>query len=112
MRSPSLNPLGRFPSRRMPARTVKIRHDEETRARIQAAKLIDRLHGHVMGDVDLTAAQVQSARVLLNKSLPDLSNVTLSGDPDNPLQIQRVERTIVDPKNPDSPDISATPSAV
>jgi len=80
----------------MPPRTVKIRHDDETRAKIQAALLIGRLHGHVMGEVDLTAAQVQSARVLLNKSLPDLSNVTLSGDTDNPI-IQRIERVIIRP---------------
>ncbi len=83
----------------MAPRIVKIRHDEETRARIQAAKLIGRLHEHVMGNVDLTNAQVQSARVLLNKSLPDLSNVTLSGDTDNPI-IQRIERVIIRPTDP------------
>ena len=36
-------------------------------------------------------------------------NVTLSGDPDNPLKIERVERIIVDPKNTDGPSIPATP---
>lgn len=57
----------------MPARTRKIRHDENTRAKIQAALIINRLQGHVMGDVQLDAAQVSSAKTLLNKVLPDLT---------------------------------------
>lgn len=64
----------------MPARNVKIRHDEETRAKIQAAQIINRLQGHVMGDVELSPAQVSSAKVLLGKVLPDLTAMDLSGD--------------------------------
>src|SRR6266702_2762477 len=96
----------------MAARTVKIRHDEETRARIQASKLIDRLHAHVMGEVDLTNAQVQSARVLLNKSLPDLSNVQHDGDPENPIHhVMRFEHVIVDPKSSDSEGVPPSTGA-
>lgn len=64
----------------MPARNTKIRHDEQTRAKIQAAQIINRLHNHLMGKVDLTAAQVSSAKVLLGKVLPDLQAITLEGD--------------------------------
>jgi len=63
----------------MPARKNKIRHDEQTRAKIQAAQIINRLHGHVMGEVSLDAAQVSSAKVLLAKILPDLKHMETSG---------------------------------
>lgn len=63
----------------MAARTKKIRHDEETRAKIQAAAIINRLHKHVMGDVTLDSAQVSSAKTLLAKVLPDLKAVEHSG---------------------------------
>lgn len=63
----------------MAARTKKIRHDEDTRKKIQAAQIINRLHGHVMGEVQLDAAQVSSAKTLLAKVLPDLKAVEHSG---------------------------------
>lgn len=56
----------------MPARTRKIRHDVETRTKIQAAQIINRLHGCIMGKLDLSAQQVSAAKVLLAKVLPDL----------------------------------------
>jgi hypothetical protein len=57
----------------MAARTRRIRHDDETRARIQAGVLINRLHRHVMGEIEMTPTQVQAATVLLKKTLPDLA---------------------------------------
>lgn len=63
----------------MPARTKKIRHDENTRAKIQAALIINRLQDHVMGNVEMDAAQVSSAKTLLNKILPDMKAVEHSG---------------------------------
>lgn len=64
----------------MPARVNKIRHDEQTRAKIQASQIINRLHGCVMGEVVLDAQQVSSAKTLLNKVLPDLSSVSMEGE--------------------------------
>lgn len=84
----------------MAARTKKIRHDEETRNKIKAAQIINRLNLHVMGDIELTATQVSSAKLLLGKILPDLQAVTHSGDDDNPLNmVTQIERVIV--KAPD-----------
>lgn len=59
----------------MAARTVKIRHDEETRAKIQAANIIHRLQQCIMGEITLDAQQVSCAKALLNKVLPDLTYV-------------------------------------
>lgn len=66
----------------MPARVNKIRHDEETRAKIQAAQIINRLQGCVNGDITLDAQQVSAAKTLLNKVLPDLSAVSLDAKHD------------------------------
>lgn len=70
----------RLTAKTMPARTRKIRHDDETRAKIQAAQLINRLQGCVMGTVELTSTQVRAAETLLRKVLPDLSATELTGE--------------------------------
>lgn len=64
----------------MAARTRKIRHDENTRLKIQAAQLINRLQGHANGKVDLSPTQVRAIEVLLRKTLPDLSDVRMEVD--------------------------------
>lgn len=57
----------------MPARIRKIRHDEDTRAKIQASQLINRLQNHALGKTEMEQSQIKAAEVLLRKSLPDLS---------------------------------------
>lgn len=64
----------------MAARTKKIRHDENTRLKIQAAQLINRLQGHANGTVELSPTQVRAIEVLLRKTLPDLSDVRMEVD--------------------------------
>jgi len=61
----------------MAARKVEIRHDAETRAKIQAAQIIDRMQACVMGEVVLDSQQVSCAKALLNKVLPDLQSASL-----------------------------------
>lgn len=70
-------------------------HNDETRAKIQGAALINRLMAHVESDKPLMdASQVNAAKTLLNKVLPDLSSIELGGNPDNPLH-HVIERRIV-----------------
>ncbi|MCU7840861.1 MAG: hypothetical protein KZQ94_15965 [Candidatus Thiodiazotropha sp. (ex Troendleina suluensis)] len=64
----------------MPARIRRIRHDENTRMKIKAAQLINRLTKHVNGDIDMKATQVNAALGLLRKCLPDLAAVEWSGE--------------------------------
>lgn len=71
----------------MAARTVKIRHDGETRLKIQTSQLLNRLQNHVDGKIDLSNTQIKATEILLRKSLPDLANVTISGDPENPMKM-------------------------
>lgn len=53
------------------------RHSEETRSKIQADALIKRLSSIAMGEVEATPAQVNAAKSLLNKCLPDLKSVDM-----------------------------------
>lgn len=72
------------------------RHQEMVRDKIQASQLVNRLQDHVDGKVELTATQLRAAEVLLKKSLPDLSSVEVTGDPENPLAIQEIGVRAVD----------------
>lgn len=57
------------------------RHHEDTRKKIQAAQLINRLEKHVFSDEPLLdASQVNAAKALLNKVLPDLQSVSVDGE--------------------------------
>lgn len=64
-----------------------LQQDANTRAKIQTSQLINRLNDNANGKIEMTNSQVKSAEILLRKTLPDLSAVTLSGDKDNPLEI-------------------------
>lgn len=69
----------------MAARTVKIRHDDETRAKIQTSQLINRLQAHVFEGVEVSQTQMKAIELLLRKTLPDLSSVEVAGNEDAPL---------------------------
>ena len=62
-------------------------HPDEVRKRIQASQLINRLNSHALSenDVKMDATQIQAARILLGKVLPDLAATTISGDADKPI---------------------------
>lgn len=64
----------------MAARIKKIKHDENTRLKIQAAQLINRLTNHANGEVEMSATQVRAIEILLRKILPDLSDVKMEVD--------------------------------
>ena len=67
------------------AARLNARHDDEARKKIQTSQLVNRLHSNAMGEIEMSPAQVQSAKILLDKSLPNLANVTVGGDSDNPV---------------------------
>lgn len=55
------------------AARINTRHQDMVREKIRASQLINRLEGHVFGEVDMQASQVTAALGLLKKCLPDLS---------------------------------------
>lgn len=76
----------------MAARLNKL-HTDEIRAKIQASQLINVLQGHALtGKGEISNSRMKAIEILLRKSVPDLSAVTISGDSENPLEtITRVE---------------------
>jgi hypothetical protein len=64
------------------AARINKRHSDEVRARIQASALITRLHSCAMGEVELTAVQVNAINSLLDRSVPKLSQIQHVGDED------------------------------
>jgi hypothetical protein len=48
-------------------------HPDHVREKIRASQLINRLQAHFFGEIELTAAQIRTAEILLRKCLPDLA---------------------------------------
>lgn len=84
-------PKGRKPAFVMP---------EAHRVKIQNSNILNYLIKHAEGDREMSQSQVTAALGLLKKALPDLSTMTLEGG-ENPIQIAKVQRTIVRPPNSD-----------
>ena len=61
-------------------------HQEDIRKKIQAAQLIKVLQNHALnGDSDISLSRMRAIEILLRKSVADLSAITVSGDPDAPI---------------------------
>lgn len=56
-------------------------HEEEVKAKIRTSQLINRLNSFVMGEIELSPAQVTAALGLIKKRLPDLAatDMTVQG---------------------------------
>ena len=54
-------------------------HDEKTRLKIQTSQLVNRLQDSAFGKVELTPPQLKAIEILLRKSLPDLSAISVEG---------------------------------
>lgn len=67
----------------MAARKNKILHADKTKDLIRASQLLNRLNSFVNGECELNAAQVQAAKVIIGKVIPDLKAVEHSGGTDN-----------------------------
>lgn len=64
----------------MAARNIKIRHDEETRAKIKTSQLLNRLQDHAFDKCDMSATQIRAAEICLRKTIPDLTATELTGE--------------------------------
>ena len=79
------------------AARLRPRHQDEVRQKIQASQIINRLQAYFNGEVDLSAGQIQTARILLDKSIGNApQEQIISGNDEAPL-IHKVIREIVDP---------------
>lgn len=44
--------------------------------------IMSRLNKHAEGEIEMTSTQISAAKLYLDKTLPSLANVQMSGDPD------------------------------
>ena len=56
----------------MGVRNRKGSFGERQRANIKTGVLVKRLRDHAVGEIEMSSTQIQAARILLNKTLPDL----------------------------------------
>lgn len=75
-------------------------HQDDVRKKIQASQLINVLQDHALGKSDLPQSRIKAIEILLRKTIPDLSQMQLSGDEDNP--VKTVHRIELVPLNGDS----------
>ena len=53
-------------------------YPQRQRDKIKAGMVINKLLAHVKGEIEMTSTQVQAARILLSKILPDLKVIAVS----------------------------------
>ena len=71
----------------MAARTNKPNHDEKTKKLIQASQLLNRLISHANGEIELSQSQINAAKIVIGKYIPDLKAIELSGNEDKPIVV-------------------------
>lgn len=74
--------IGAIDHRDMGARMGKNRTDYNLKARSlnRATALLNVLENHVKGKRKLSMSQIRAAQIIINKAIPDLKSITVSGD--------------------------------
>lgn len=71
------------------------RHTEQVRQKIQASVIIERLHRHFNGELELTSSQLKSAEMLLDRSVPKLSQIQHTGEDGGAIQFSEIVVRII-----------------
>lgn len=71
--------------KKLSGRPMGRRHQDDVRKKIQASLIINRLYEAFEGKLELTSIQVNIGKTLLDKVLPDLKAIELSGDAEAPM---------------------------
>lgn len=75
----------------MASRKRKLVLSDDWRKRIQVGVITDRLMKHLNGSIELTATQINAAKILLAKTAPDLQAIDMTGDIKGELKITWAE---------------------
>ena len=88
----------------MAARTNKTEHADKTKRLIQASQLLNRLFSHAIGECEMTSSQVNAAKVVIGKAIPDLKGIEVTGADGGAVQIAytKIVRQIVRPDDTDA----------
>lgn len=63
------------------------RQADNAKSAIQTGLLLKRLQEHALEDKEMTRSQIDAARILLKKTLPDLAVSQLVGEDGGPVQV-------------------------
>ena len=64
-----------------------------------AMQLLNRLISHVNGEIELSSSQVNAAKIVIGKYIPDLKSIEHSGKVDGQVTIEAIHRVIIDNAN-------------
>ena len=67
------------------------RHQEAVRGKIQASHLVTRLYKIAMGEIEAKPEQINAAKTLLNKVLPDLQSVQVDASVETTQIVNTIE---------------------
>jgi len=76
------------------AARLRSKHQDEIRTKIQVSNLITRVEKYAMGelsDEDISSNRLNAIKLLLGKTLPDLSSVEINAQVDSDMKITVIE---------------------
>ena len=76
-------------------------HQDDVRAKIQVSALLTRVQDYASGklsDEDVSPNRLNAIKLLLAKTLPDLSSVTIANEDGESFKVTVIENVIVAPK--------------
>lgn len=75
-------------------------HPDDVKEKIKMSQLLNRLQDNALADEEfLTVGQITSINSLLDRVLPKLRAVEVTGSDGGPIEIKQITRRIVDPQN-------------
>lgn len=75
----------------MAARKRKVALTDDWKANIRASMIMNRLVSHIQGEVDMSASQINAAKIVLGKILPDLARSELTGMNGAPINVASID---------------------
>lgn len=75
----------------MAARKRKVALTDDWKANIRASMIMNRLVSHIEGDVNMTPTQINAAKIVLGKILPDLARSEMTGVDGAPIGIAAID---------------------
>ena len=75
----------------MAARIRKTTLSDSWKEKIQAGVIMSRLLGHVNGEIEMSQSQVNAAKILLSKTVPDLNRAEIVGEGGGAIVVEIVQ---------------------
>lgn len=80
----------------MAARKRKLALSDDWKDGIRVSAIMNRLSSHVNGKVEMSPTQINAAKIILGKLVPDLGRTEVTGEGGGAV-VHRIELEIVDP---------------